>query len=145
MSICQDMLPPQVTLSIHSFRVAYSWPLCANMTTYTKPEVHVVYTCRKRRRKTTPNHGDERHAQKIWWSSDVWLIPEIWVRGQTDRSTYGDTDIRHSATRLRVFRDIWHSGAAVFLWNLQSSGLSDPIVTTRKEFGYRRGTARRAT
>ena len=39
---------------IHLFCVAYSWPLCANMTSSTKPEVHEVSQRRQRRTGLDP-------------------------------------------------------------------------------------------
>ena len=63
MSICHDMLPPQVTLSVHSFRVAYSWLLCANMTTYTKPEV--LYSVGLHVSQTPPEDDPEPR----WWAA----------------------------------------------------------------------------
>ena len=44
----------RVTLSIHLFPVAYSWQICANMTSPAKPEVGLHNVSQRRQKKTVP-------------------------------------------------------------------------------------------
>ena len=58
-------------------------PLCANMTSFTKPEVHNIGPyCIVSREK--PSH-DRRKQQKISWSLDMWFLR--YASGQTERQT----------------------------------------------------------
>ena len=63
----------------HYFRVAYSWPLCANVTPSIKPEVHNES---QRCQRMTEQLKSERS------------VPEICSRTETDRQTDRQTNIQ---------------------------------------------------
>ena len=72
-----------VSLSIRLFRVAYSWPLCANMRPFINPEVHKVSQSRQR-----------YHAQNWWeWTcNSVDMLANRQTNKQTRRHTDTQTD-----------------------------------------------------
>jgi len=55
-------------------------PICENMTSSTKPEVHNVLHCRQRR-------TERRHLQKMSWSLDTYVVLRYASR-RTDLQAY---------------------------------------------------------
>jgi len=66
-------------------------PLCENMTSFTKPEVHNVL--QRLQRRTEPWY--RQHAKKFWWRSAVWF--SSYASKQTDEQM---TNISQYATSV---------------------------------------------
>ena len=78
-------------MSIRPFAVGWAWPLCAKMTSSTKPEVLNVF---KRQMRSGRCHGIKLQAPKIGQSLDVWF--RKYATGetrQTDRHTRRNTPL----------------------------------------------------
>jgi len=88
LSVYDHTAPCRVTPSEHTpLRIAYFWPLCANMTSFMKPEV--VHNVSQRRKRTVQAMatGSMPHASEIWKTGRV--VPET-ARRQTITDEHRD-------------------------------------------------------
>ena len=77
-----SVVPSRVTSILHyptcvAFATRALWE---NMTSSTNPEVTYCNGAREE-----PSQDHRQHAQKIWWSSDMWFLE--YVHGQTRRQS----------------------------------------------------------
>ena len=56
-----------LSVGLYALRVAYAWPLCANMTASTKPEVRNINR-RRRRTEPQPEATNDRKFGEVWTS-----------------------------------------------------------------------------
>jgi len=83
------VINPRYSL-LNRYCVACSWPLCTNMTSSIKPEVHNV--SQRCQRRTEPRTYRLTRRGKFWWRLDMQF--RWYARGQTNKQTDRQTD-RH--------------------------------------------------
>jgi len=117
---CQIRADPVESLWVYTLFsiVAYSWPLCANMTSSTNPEVHNV--SQRRHRRIEP-YSHIQHAHEICWSSDQWF--QRYARGQTRIDTIWQTDARRQL--IAILRSSTAAGGRVITHIIDAATAAD--------------------
>jgi len=99
-------LEPHLADGISAITWRAIWPLCENMTSSTKPEVHKIS---QRRQSRGPGHGHRPvgnvHKNLVLFGRVVFTLCE-WTDRQTNRHTRHNT-LHHINISIRIMKLIW--------------------------------------